>query len=83
MDKYGALLHARWKLHDKEQGIILGYRAEDYSQYSMRVPHQLAPLLVDLQNRLSDIYREIVKRENELSELRSIVGKVFPWSDNV
>jgi len=57
----GALLHARWKLRTtvvvgQHVSEIEGPWAEDLSPFKVHVPHQLAGLLVGLQNRLADAY---------------------------
>ncbi len=55
----GALLFSRWKIVDDHRvGVIEGRLAEDGSPYKIDLPEQLVPLLVSLQNRLSDAFKK-------------------------
>lgn len=54
----GALLHAKWKTSEFVGGIAAKW-AEDGSPFKVDVPHQLAGILVELQNKLSEAYLEV------------------------
>lgn len=80
--KYGCLLHKKWIL--KNETVIEGYWAEDDSSYIMTVPSQLAPVVVELQNDLSEHYNAVMDLKKDvtnivksLEELTQNVMKAF------
>lgn len=67
MNKLGSVIHKKWVI---ENNKITGYWAEDYSPYTIEAPIQLIPVIVMMQNWLSDKYNLIYKLESEMQDLR-------------
>lgn len=74
IEKYGAILHKRWILRE---GKLVGYWAEDDSEYEIVVPGQLVPILLDIQNRLCDMYLGIEQAEAEAARMTNSFKSIF------
>lgn len=77
IEKYGALLHSKWEQNTLSQHFIHGTWAEDGSKYDITCPNQLAPLLVKLQNLLSDLYNEWLNKNSEVTKMDTFLIKLF------
>ena len=55
---YGAILHRPWVQDSNNEGII-GFWAEDNSEYYIKVPYQLRDMIIEIQNWLHHIYVKV------------------------
>jgi hypothetical protein len=76
MERYGALLHAKWK-PGKTDDTIIGQWAEDNSEFEITIPFQLRDLLIQLQNVLSERMNQVQEAQRQLDTLRLQNRKVF------
>jgi len=66
-EMFGALLHKRWEADPSNESAIIGYWAEDYSEYRITAPPQLRDKLVAMQNWMSDKYCAIEDMKRNLT----------------
>lgn len=79
---FSALLWKRWesaKARDPsgEIDVIRGFWAEDGSSFYVQAPMQLIPLILTLQNRLSDVYNEVAWLEGRAAQARELFSKII------
>jgi len=75
IERYGAILHKKWTADPLRQHVIIGYWAEDDTPYEIAVPGQLREIILDIQNRLCNLYEGMNYAEAEAVRLKeSFVG---------
>jgi len=72
---WGAILWRRWEKLGNTAQVIVGYWAEDGSEYKMIVPPQLRDLIVEIQNYFSDIYVQIEALKTKIKYLEETFKK--------
>ena len=83
MNNLGAVLHKRW-ISGGNSTEIIGYWAEDETEYYITVPFQLQDIIIDMQNCMAKQYEDILNREKcinrlvkELDEIKTRTGWVY------
>jgi len=72
----GCILHKRW-IRGTDKNIIIGYWAEDFSEYYIDTPPQLRDEIINIQNCLSNIYNKIEKTNRDLNNLKNKLNEIF------
>ena len=58
LERFGPILHSAWKADESSSDVIIGFWAEDFSRFEMKVPVQLRSFIIELQNRAHSEYLE-------------------------
>lgn len=67
VDYFSAITWSPWIAGTTEDEIV-GEWAEDGSHYTIKCPHQLRDLLIEMQNRLNSQHDEVMSLRNKLTE---------------
>lgn len=77
MTPFGCILHKQWQACEEDPTHIIGYWAEDNSEYTISCPHQLRDNIIKLQNNLSSLYirmKNLNKQTYELQKYFDIIS---------
>ena len=82
LKRFGVILEHKWKIEGNlnNKTRIEGKWCEDDSLYCIDVPAQLAGLIVELQNTLSQKYNEILNMERTLAKKTAGLEVIFKQS---
>jgi len=76
MNNLGSVLHKPWRASSMHTAKINGIWAEDGSGYEITAPPQLIKHIIEMQNLMSNQYKEIQDREDEIIRMQLELAKV-------
>jgi len=71
------ICHSKWRATEDSSNEIVGQWAEDGSEYVICVPPQLRDAIIQLQNKLHDVYEDFCKTERLAASKRETLERVF------
>lgn len=70
LDELAPLLTSHWSANTKDECIIHGEWAEDFSDYEIKVPPQLRDVIIKMQHYMYNNYKKLMEYKKEISDTK-------------
>jgi len=77
-DRYGCLLHQEWVPVPGKPSVVRGFWAEDMSDYEFEMPSQLRDCMIEMQNWLSRMYKQLQDSRHHTNNIENFGKQIFP-----